>query len=45
VPQTWADVQRAREILNYNPDTVLSDGLGCLNDWMVEKGECSGVTS
>lgn len=39
VEQTWADLSRAREELNYNPATRLRDGVASQWAWMSEPGE------
>ena len=35
VPQTWADVEKARTLLRYEPKTCLSDGVVKFADWLV----------
>ncbi len=34
VPQTWADLSRARRLLGYDPQTPLVDGLAHFADWL-----------
>lgn len=34
VPQTWADLSKAKELLNYCPSTALRDGLHYFVDWL-----------
>jgi UDP-glucuronate 4-epimerase len=34
VPQTWADLQKAQELLGYVPQTRLEDGLAAFVGWM-----------
>jgi UDP-glucuronate 4-epimerase len=36
VPQTWADLTKATELLGYRPDMALLDGLRGFVDWLVE---------
>ena len=36
VPQTWADISRAREALAYEPGTSLHDGMTAFRDWLLE---------
>ncbi len=33
VPQTWADISKARELLGYNPKTKFSDGVAAFHAW------------
>lgn len=33
VPQTFADISKSREVLGYNPQTRIADGLMKFNDW------------
>ncbi|HEX3086383.1 MAG TPA: GDP-mannose 4,6-dehydratase [Pyrinomonadaceae bacterium] len=33
VPQTFADIAKARRLLNYNPQTQIEDGIGLFIDW------------
>ena len=37
VPQTFADISRARELLGYNPQTQIEDGLRLFVDWFRNK--------
>lgn len=39
VPQTWADLTKARRLLNYDPQTELDDGLARFADWLHEQRE------
>jgi UDP-glucuronate 4-epimerase len=38
VPQTWADLNRARNTLSYTPDVTLKDGLVRLTRWLKRSG-------
>jgi UDP-glucuronate 4-epimerase len=38
VPKTFADINRAKELLNYHPQTALKDGLRKFYDWVKENG-------
>lgn len=33
VPQTWADISRAKDLLGYDPQTPFSEGLAIFADW------------
>jgi UDP-glucuronate 4-epimerase len=33
VPQTFADIAKARTLLGYNPQTQIEDGIGLFIDW------------
>jgi dTDP-D-glucose 4,6-dehydratase len=37
VPQTFADISRARELLGYNPQTPIEDGLRLFVEWFRNK--------
>jgi UDP-glucuronate 4-epimerase len=39
VPKTFADITKARQLLGYNPQTQLKDGLKKFYDWFVENKE------
>ncbi|KAH7376090.1 NAD-dependent epimerase/dehydratase family protein [Plectosphaerella cucumerina] len=39
VPITFADVSRAREVLNYNPHTKIADGLPKFVEWFLKQEE------
>jgi UDP-glucuronate 4-epimerase len=39
VPQTFADISKARQLLNYQPATQLKDGLKNFYDWFLENRE------
>ena len=39
VPQTWADVTKAAELLGYKPKTSFRDGLAKFYDWRKQKSE------
>jgi UDP-glucuronate 4-epimerase len=43
VPQTWADVEKARTLLRYEPKTCLSDGVVKFADWLVADSSLSVV--
>ena len=36
VPQTWANIEKARAMLGYNPQTELAEGLSHFKDWLIE---------
>ncbi|MBE2213782.1 MAG: GDP-mannose 4,6-dehydratase [Opitutaceae bacterium] len=38
VPQTWADLTKARELLGYQPRVPLRDGLRAFVDWLDREG-------
>ena len=35
VPQTWADIEKGRQLLKYEPRTRFSDGIATFADWLV----------
>jgi UDP-glucuronate 4-epimerase len=37
VPQTFADIAKARRLLKYNPQTQIEDGIGLFIDWFRER--------
>jgi UDP-glucuronate 4-epimerase len=39
VPKTFADINKAKQLLGYNPKTQLKDGLKKFYDWFVENKE------
>src|SRR5260221_4070520 len=39
VPKTFADINKAKQLLDYNPQTKLKDGLKKFYDWFVENKE------
>jgi UDP-glucuronate 4-epimerase len=39
VPQTFADISKAKQLLNYQPTTQLKDGLKNFYDWFLENKE------
>jgi UDP-glucuronate 4-epimerase len=41
VPQTWADITKARKILSYEPTTSLHDGVEAFREWLL--AEVAGV--
>ena len=41
VPQTWVGVQKARELLRYEPRTPMATGVARFTDWLV--GSAAGV--
>jgi UDP-glucuronate 4-epimerase len=47
VPVTFADISKARELLNYNPQTKIEDGIPKFTDWFksenVKKGKSEKV--
>lgn len=36
VPHTWADISKAKRLLNYQPDTELKDGIGAFYKWFAD---------
>jgi len=36
VPQTFADISKARKLLNYNPQTKIEEGIGKFVEWFIE---------
>jgi UDP-glucuronate 4-epimerase len=40
VPLTFADISKARELLNYNPQTKIEDGIPKFTEWFVESAKC-----
>ncbi|HXI61877.1 MAG TPA: GDP-mannose 4,6-dehydratase [Pyrinomonadaceae bacterium] len=38
VPQTFADIAKARRLLNYNPQTQIEDGINKFVEWFQEAG-------
>jgi UDP-glucuronate 4-epimerase len=39
VPQTYADITKSRELLNYNPQTQIEDGIKKFVDWIKESDQ------
>lgn len=39
VPKTFADISKAKELLGYNPQTQLKDGLKKFYDWFIQNKE------
>ncbi len=39
VPKTFADINKAKELLGYNPQTNLKDGLKKFYDWFKQNEE------
>lgn len=37
VPQTYADISKAQQLLNYQPQTIFKDGIRAFKKWMVEE--------
>ncbi len=37
VPQTFADISKARKLLNYNPQTNIEKGIAKFVEWFVEQ--------
>lgn len=37
VPVTFADISKARELLNYNPQTKIEDGIPKFTDWFINQ--------
>lgn len=42
VPRTWAAIDRARELLGYDPRTTLEDGLARFAEWLVPRDDRAG---
>lgn len=38
VPQTWADISKARSELGYAPTTSLREGMTAFRDWLLDEG-------
>ena len=38
VPQTWANIDKARTLLGYRPQTRLQEGLRCFANWLERSG-------
>ena len=36
VPETWADISKAKKMLNYNPQTKLHEGIKMFVEWYLE---------
>ena len=43
VPRTWADVRKAKTLLNWQPQVSLEDGLSAFADWYRQRAEVNGV--
>ena len=39
VPQTYADIAKARELLNYNPQTKIESGIKKFTEWFLNQAE------
>ena len=39
VPQTFADISKARKLLGYNPQTQIEDGIRLFVEWFRDKSE------
>lgn len=39
VPKTYADIEKAKKLLGYNPQTQIGDGLKKFHDWFVQHKE------
>lgn len=39
VPQTFADISKAQQLLNYHPSTRLKDGIQAFYDWFMKNSE------
>jgi len=39
VPRTFADISKAKRLLNYQPKTALTEGLKNFYDWYVKNKE------
>jgi len=37
VPQTFADIAKARRLLNYNPQTQIEDGISLFIEWFKKR--------
>ena len=42
VPQTWADISKAREELGYDPRTSLEEGMGRFREWLLRENSEEG---
>lgn len=42
VPATWADISKARELLDWQPETSLEDGLRAVVDWHRAHADLTG---
>jgi UDP-glucuronate 4-epimerase len=42
VPQTWANVEKGRQLLGYVPTTPFSKGVVKFADWLTGSGKASG---
>lgn len=38
VPETWADLKKARQLLNYQPQTAFHDGVVSFKNWLLRTG-------
>lgn len=43
VPQTWADIEKARSLLGWSPQTDLSNGLAAFSEWLRHEAVASEV--
>ncbi|CAN5295110.1 GDP-mannose 4,6-dehydratase [soil metagenome] len=43
VPQTFADISKAKELLNYNPHTKIEEGIKKFTDWFKETQTVSSI--
>ena len=44
VPRTWANVSKAKELLNYSPSTNFSDGISLFKDWYLQANQIVSQT-
>ena len=45
VPQTWADIEKARQLLVYEPRTSLRQGLSRFVEWLAASGDAARATA
>jgi UDP-glucuronate 4-epimerase len=45
VPQTWAAIEKARELLGYEPRTPLRQGLSRFVEWLATSGDAARATA
>lgn len=45
VPATWADIEQAKKVLNWQPNTTIDEGLGRCIQWYLENREAMRLLS
>jgi UDP-glucuronate 4-epimerase len=45
VPQTWADIEKARQLIGYEPRTPLRQGLSRFVEWLATSGDAARATA